>query len=182
MAKPASSDLRKRVILAVLAGQSSRAVARRFNVAPSSPSKWTQHYRETGSFEPRKMGGHRRPLLEPHESFIMTRVTEMSHVTVRGLHDELVQRGIKVAPDTIWRFLRDRGLSHKKKAFMQSSKIVVMSCAGGNDGKVFSNTLRLNALSLLMKPGSKPIWRRYAGGLRKANASMALRPMGAGGH
>lgn len=117
MAKPASSDLRKRVILAVLAGQSSRAVARRFNVAPSSPSKWTQHYRETGSFEPRKMGGHRRPLLEPHESFIMTRVTEMSHVTVRGLHDELVQRGIKVAPDTIWRFLRDRGLSHKKSLY-----------------------------------------------------------------
>jgi transposase len=117
MAKPASSDLRKRVILAVLAGQSSRAVARRFNVAPSSPSKWTQHYSETGSFELRKMGGHRRPLLEPHESFIMTRVTEMSHVTVRGLHDELVQRGIKVAPDTIWRFLRDRGLSHKKSLY-----------------------------------------------------------------
>jgi len=122
MAKPASSDLRKRVILAVLAGQSSRAVARRFNVAPSSPSKWTQHYRETGSFEPRKMGGHRRPLLEPHESFIMTRVTEMSHVTVRGLRDELVQRGIKVALDTIWRFLRDRGLSHKKKPLRSRAK------------------------------------------------------------
>jgi putative transposase len=68
------------------------------------------------------MGGHRRPLLEPHESFIMTRVTEMSHVTVRGLHDELVQRGIKVAPDTIWRFLRDRGLSHKKKPLCSRAK------------------------------------------------------------
>ncbi len=85
MAKPASNDVRKRVVMAVLAGQSSRAVAERFNVAPSSPSKWTQHYRDSGSFGPRQMGGHRRALLEPHKTFIMTRVAEMPHVTVRGL-------------------------------------------------------------------------------------------------
>jgi len=122
MAKPASGDLRKRVVLAVLAGQSSRSVAERFGVAPSSSSKWTQHYRETGSFEPRKMGGHRRPLLEPHEPFVMSRIAEMSHVTVRGLHDELLERGVVVSPDTIWRFLRAHGLSHKKKPVRRGAK------------------------------------------------------------
>ena len=115
MAKPASIDLRRRVVMAVLDGQSSRAVAERFDVAPSSPSKWTQLYRETGSFKPRRMGGHRRPLLEPYETFIMERITEMSHVTVRELQDELAKRGVKVMHDTVWRFLRDQGLSHKKK-------------------------------------------------------------------
>jgi len=115
MAKPASSDLRRRVVKAVLAGQSCRAVAKRFNVAPSSPSKWTQQYHETGSFKPRQMGGHRRPLLEPHATFILARVTELSHVTVRGLRDELAKRGVDVTHDTVWRFLRGQGLSHKKK-------------------------------------------------------------------
>ena len=115
MAKPASTDLRKRVVLAVLAGGGYRAVARRFDVAPSSPSKWTSHFRSTGSFEPGKMGGHRRPLLEPHEAWIMARIAETPHVTVRRLQIELASRRVKISHDTIWRFLRDRGLSFKKK-------------------------------------------------------------------
>ena len=115
MAKPASIDLRKRVVIAVLSGASSRTVAERFGVAPSSPSKWTRHYRQTGSFEAGRMGGHRPRLLEPHEDLIMKRLTETSHITVRGLRDELAEQGIDVSHDTIWRFLRARGLSHKKK-------------------------------------------------------------------
>lgn len=116
MAAPASKDLRQRIVMAVLAGQSCRAVAARFNVAPSSPSKWTQHYRKTGSFEARRMGGRRRSLLEPHKAFILARVAELPHVTVRGLRDELAARGINVTHDTVWRFLRKHRLSHKKKS------------------------------------------------------------------
>ena len=89
MAKPASTDLRQRVVLAVLAGQSHRVVAERFGVAPSSPSKWTRHYLETGSFEARRMGGHRQRLLQPHEAFIMEWVEKVSHVQsllVDGTH------------------------------------------------------------------------------------------------
>jgi transposase len=115
MAKPASIDLRKRVVLAVLAGGSSREVADRFGVAPSTPSKWTRHYRETGSYEASRMGGHRRRFLEPHENFIVKRVAETSHITVRGLRDELAERGIHVCHDTVWRFLRGRDLTYKKK-------------------------------------------------------------------
>ena len=115
MAKPASSDLRQRVVMAVLRGEPNRAVADRFGVAPSSPSKWTRRYRETGSFEACRMGGHRPRLLEPHEDFVVKRLAETPHVTVRGLRDELAQQGIDVSHDTIWRFLRAHGLSHKKK-------------------------------------------------------------------
>ena len=115
MAQPASTDLRKRVVLAVLSGQSHRVVAGRYDVAPSSPSKWTRHYLETGSFAARRMGGHRLRLLEPHEAFILARVAELAHVTTRALQKELAERGIEVTHDTVWRFLRERGLSHKKK-------------------------------------------------------------------
>ena len=63
MTRPLSMDLRERVIAAVLAGESCRAVASRFGVAVSSVVKWSQRHRATGSVAPGKMGGHRRPIL-----------------------------------------------------------------------------------------------------------------------
>lgn len=116
MAKPASIDLRKRVVLAVLEGESSRSVAERFGVAPSSPSKWTQRYRQTGSFEAGRMGGHRTCLLREHADLIAAHISQTSHITVRGLRDALADRGIEVSHDTVWRFLRSSGLSHKKNS------------------------------------------------------------------
>mgnify|MGYP006171473489 CR=1 FL=1 len=65
MTRPYSNDLRERVVAAVESGGSCRAVAARFGVAVSSVVKWHQRYRRTGSVAPGKMGGHRRPLLEP---------------------------------------------------------------------------------------------------------------------
>lgn len=59
MAAPLSNDLRQRVVAAVLSGESSRAVAARFEIAVSSVVKWSQRYRATGSVPPGKMGGHR---------------------------------------------------------------------------------------------------------------------------
>jgi hypothetical protein len=57
MTAPLSNDLRERVVAAVLNGESSRAVAARFEVAVSSVVKWSQRYRATGSVRPGKMGG-----------------------------------------------------------------------------------------------------------------------------
>ena len=74
MTRPLSNDLRERVVAAVAAGESCRAVASRFGVAVSSVVKWSQRYRATGSVAPGKMGGHRKPVLEPHRAFIMERI------------------------------------------------------------------------------------------------------------
>ena len=71
MTRPCSNDLRVRVIAALDAGESCRAVAARFDVAPSSVVKWSQRFRRTGSVVPGKMGGHRKAVLEPHLAFIM---------------------------------------------------------------------------------------------------------------
>ena len=117
MVRPLSNDLRKRVVAAVSKGESCRAVASRFGVAVSSVVKWSQRYRSTGSFEPGKMGGHRRPVLDPHRAFIVKRLNQTPHLTLHALKDELAERGVKVSHNAVWLFLRREGLRLKKTLF-----------------------------------------------------------------
>jgi transposase len=114
MARPLSNDLRERVISAFGAGESSRAVASRFGVAPSSVLKWSERHRTTGSVAPGKMGGHCRPVLEPHRAFIVARIEQEPSLTLHRLKDELAAHGIKVSHNAVWQFLRREGLSFKK--------------------------------------------------------------------
>lgn len=81
MARPLSSDLRERVVAAVMNGDSRRMVATRFGVAVSSVVKWSQRHRATGSVQPAKMGGYRKRVLEPHRAFIVERLSQQSHLT-----------------------------------------------------------------------------------------------------
>jgi transposase len=114
MVAPLSNDLRERVVAAVLNGESSRAVAARFEVAVSSVVKWSQRHRTTGSVRPGKMGGHRKRILEPHRGFITERLEHNPHVTLHGLKAELAAQGIIVSHNTIWEFIRSEGLRFKK--------------------------------------------------------------------
>jgi transposase len=114
MVRPLSNDLRERAVKAVESGESCHAVAARFDVAVSSVVKWRQRYRATGSVAPGKMGGHRKPVLEPHRAFIVERIRQTPHLTLHGLKDELAARGVKVSHHAVWTFLRREGLSFKK--------------------------------------------------------------------
>ena len=116
MTRAYSNDLRKRAVDAFCAGDSCRAVAKRFGVAVSSVVKWSQRYRATGSVAPGKMGGHRRPILEPHREFIIERITQTPHLTLHGLKDELAARGVMVSHNAVWLFLRRQRLSFKKNS------------------------------------------------------------------
>jgi putative transposase len=116
MTRPLSIDLRERVVAAVLAGASCRAVAVRFRIAVSTVVKWSQRYRATGSVAPGKMGGHRKRVLEPHRAFIVERLRQQPHLTLHGLKDELAARGLKVSHNAVWRFLQREGLRFKKNA------------------------------------------------------------------
>src|SRR5215218_5141249 len=66
MTAPLSRDLRERIARAVLEGCSIRQAAERFAVSPSAAIKLMQRVRQTGSTAPAKIGGQRRPILEPH--------------------------------------------------------------------------------------------------------------------
>ena len=114
MTRPLSNDLRARVVAAVVAGESCRAVAGRFGIAVSSAVKWTQRYHATGSVAPGKMGGHRKRVLEPHRAFILERMNETPHLTLHRLKDELAARGVQVSHNAVWLFLRREGLRFKK--------------------------------------------------------------------
>jgi len=116
MTRPYSNDLRERVVYAVGSGESCRSVAARFGVAVSTVVKWSQRYRRTGSVAPGKVGGHRRPVLEPHRAFIVERLGQEPHLTLHRLKDELAARGIVVSHNTVWTFLRREGLRFKKNA------------------------------------------------------------------
>ena len=115
MTRPYSNDLRERVVGAVAAGESCRAVAARFGVAVSTVVKWSQRYRRSGSVEPDKIGGRRPVVLAPHREFIVERLKAVPHLTLHALKDELAARGVKVSHNTVWMFLRREGLRFKKK-------------------------------------------------------------------
>jgi putative transposase len=116
MVRPLSNALRERVIAAVGSGESCRAAAARFGVAVSSVVKWSQRHRATGSAAPGKMGGHRKPILDPHRAFIIERLRQTPHLTLHGLKDELAARGVVVSHNAVWLFLRREGLRFKKNS------------------------------------------------------------------
>jgi transposase len=115
MTAPMSQDLRQRIVRAVAQGRSARQVAQRFEVSPSSAVKLMQRVRLTGSTVPGKIGGHRRPLLEPHADALRELVESKKGITLREMRTELAARGIEVkALSTIADMLHRLGLSHKE--------------------------------------------------------------------
>ena len=115
MPAPMSQDLRQRIVRAVERGSSIRAAARRFAVSPSAAIKLMQRVRTTGSPAPARFGGHRRPLLEPHQADLETLVEARPDITLAELQTELHQHvGIVAGLSTIHNALRRMGLRHKK--------------------------------------------------------------------
>ena len=117
MTAPLSQDLRRRIVRAVEGGSSIRQAARRFEVSPSAAIKLMQRVRETGSTAPAKIGGYRRPVLEPHADDLRALVSSKPGITLGEIQAALAARGIVVkALSTIADMLHRLGLSHKKRA------------------------------------------------------------------
>ena len=115
MAAPLSGDLRRRLVRAVEEGSSARAAAARFQVSASAAIKLMRRVRETGSTEPAKIGGYRKPLLADHEELLRELTTSRKGITLAEIREELVARSIDPGSlTTIWSTLRRLGLSHKK--------------------------------------------------------------------
>src|SRR3954447_11666167 len=116
MTAPLSQDLRERIAHAVGVGSSARAAAERFAVSPSAAIKLMQRVRQTGSTAPAKIGGHRRPILEPHADTLRAIATSKPGITLKEMRDALHARGIAVkALSTTADMLHRLGLSHKKE-------------------------------------------------------------------
>jgi transposase len=116
MGKPYSLDLRERVVAAVETGRlSRRQAAERFGVSASSAIKWMQRLRETGSVAAGKMGGHKpKAISGEHRLWLLRRIKD-GDFTLRGLVNELAERGLKVDYRSVWEFVHAEKLSFKKK-------------------------------------------------------------------
>jgi transposase len=116
MGKPYSEDLRERVVEAVVTGGlSCNRAAKQFGVGVSTAIGWVQRFRETGSIEPGKMGGHRpKAISGDHASFLLRRIGT-GDFTLRGLVAELAERGLRVDYRSVWEFVHAEKLSFKKK-------------------------------------------------------------------
>ena len=115
MPAPMSLDLRLRIVGAVERGSSIREAARRFAVSPSAAIKLMQRVRTTGSALPARFGGHRRPLLAPHEHELRRLVEASPDSTLAELQAALERRcGVLAGLSTIHNALRRFGLPRKK--------------------------------------------------------------------
>ncbi len=95
MTAPLSRDLRERIARAVWDGSSIRQAAERFQVSPSAAIKLMHRVRQTGSTAPAKIGGYRRPVLEPYADALRQMTAgEEGHLTLREIQAELAEQGI----------------------------------------------------------------------------------------
>ena len=116
MARPYSLDLRERVVAAVLAGRSCRAVSVTFRISVASVVKWSQRYRATGSAAAKRMGNRQPRSLAAERDWILQRLASVPDLTLRALVVELGERGVVTSYGSVWRLVHDAGLSFKKNA------------------------------------------------------------------
>ena len=114
MVRPLSLDLRVRVAEALAEGSTVREAAKRFGVSVASAVRMGQLARAGHGLAPRKIGGHRSPILLSVSDTLSNRLAAKSDWTVRALAADLRADGIDVSHDTVWRFMRRQGLSFKK--------------------------------------------------------------------
>jgi putative transposase len=107
-------DLRQRLIVAVEAGSSARAAARRLQVSASTAVKWVQRKRQTGSAEAKPMHGHPPAKLLPHKHRLLRLVAKEPDLTLRQIGERLAADGIHVSKSCLHSFLWRNRIRLKK--------------------------------------------------------------------
>lgn len=120
MARTLSNDLRKRLVNAVESGMAARAAGRQLAIAASTATSIIKQWRDRGSYEPERIGGHRRPILGAADELVETLVREHGEWTEAELAAELCDKhGICVHPSTVGRYIRKQGWRYKKNSVRQ---------------------------------------------------------------
>ncbi|CAN5181466.1 hypothetical protein BH10PSE7_BH10PSE7_11890 [soil metagenome] len=123
MPHPLSNDLRERVVAFVEAGNSRHEAAEHFGTSVSFAVNLMALYRETGSVEPRPIGGKRHGKLDAAETFLLAFVGRTPDVTMPELAAALQEvKGIRAAPQSLSRWLIKKGFSFKKNTSGQRTR------------------------------------------------------------
>ena len=115
MGKPYSMDLRERVVLVDPGGLSCHRAAAQFGVGVNTAIIWVRRFRETGSFAPGQMGGHKPKKISGSTVTGCWSAPRKGTSPCGGLVVELAERGLKVDYRSVWEFVHAENLSFKKK-------------------------------------------------------------------
>ena len=115
MGRAYSNDLRERVAASVVSGRSCRETARLFGVSVASAVKWSQRLRATGSAAARPLGRKQERSLAAHREWLLERLAVKPDVTLRSLVAELGDRGVVTSYGSVWRIVREAGITFKKR-------------------------------------------------------------------
>jgi transposase len=117
MGKPHPVELRQRVVDHVAEGSTHRATAARFKVSVKFVNDMVKLRKATGGLLPKAQGnggGHGK--LSPLKDWIARRIAEKRDLTTAGLAAEIAAtHGMAVHRGSVWRLLRELGLTHKKR-------------------------------------------------------------------
>ncbi|WP_420140659.1 helix-turn-helix domain-containing protein [Sphingomonas sp.] len=114
MPKAYPDELRQRAVEAVESGQTYAATARALGVSVSAIVKWTHRQRTTGSAAARPAGRRdQRRWLEPHKDWLLQRLSEAPGTSLKTLTQELGRRGVRTSHVSVWRLLRDAGVTFR---------------------------------------------------------------------
>ena len=119
MTRPYSLDLRERALARFEAGETIRSIGKTLGIDPSCVPKWAKRRRETGSVAPAPIGGGKPRTLSGSIALWLRERLHSGRFTTRGLTAELAERGVKTDRRAVWTFVREEGLSFKKKPVRQ---------------------------------------------------------------
>ena len=115
MGRAYSDDLRARVAGSVLSGRSCRETAELFGVSVASAVKWSQRLRTTGSAAAKPLGRKQPRSLAAERDWLLKRLVSQPDATLRGLVAELGERGVVTSYGSVWRIVREAGITFKKR-------------------------------------------------------------------
>ena len=99
---------------AVLNGSSARAAAARFELAPSTVTRWLERLEEHGELKP-KVRPARPCSLDEHAQWLAELRAADPSLSCRAIVERLAaERGLEVHETTLWYWLRRHGFTHKK--------------------------------------------------------------------
>ena len=118
MGKPLSTNLRSRLVTAVVSGLSRRAAAERFGVSAASAVRWVRAVNTTGTFEAKPQGGDTRShRVEAFRDVILGAIEAQKDISLVELAELLrAGHGASFAASTVWRFLDRHGMTFKKNS------------------------------------------------------------------
>ena len=172
-----SMDLRERVLLDSDAGMKAADVAAKYRVSGSWVRLLKQRRRETGEVAPRVQRHGRRCMLEPHLHTLADLIAAQPDRTLAELKDALAT---PASVPTVWRAVRARGLTVKKKRSARPNTIGLTSRPRGSRGTRRRRPGTSPTSCFWTKPASPTICFGGTAGHRVARASTTTPPAGAG--